>query len=101
MTTPPQVPMQGPDQQLLDDLGMSTTAVHIHSDGVPVWTTQGGGLACSSGDDFVWHEVPQEFAGSFHVGDPIPEEWGIHPANQAAMDIMSAEEYDNLDELWP
>lgn len=49
-----------------------------------VFGTQGGGLARRSddGNDYVWYEVPAEFAEEFKVGDIIPDEWDIQPANE-------------------
>jgi len=57
----------------------------------PVYGTQGGGLARSSGDQYVFVEVPNW--GNFKVGDRVPEEWGIAAANEAARNEVLHEEF--------
>jgi hypothetical protein len=50
-----------------------------------LWATQGGGLARwddAQGCD-VWHEAPSQFP-EFKVGEPIPRQWDLIPANDAA-----------------
>jgi hypothetical protein len=46
-----------------------------------VWATQGGGLVRETGGIFIFIEPPE---WGFQVGDEMPEEWGIAPANDAA-----------------
>lgn len=47
----------------------------------PVYGTQGGGLAKAVGSDsMVWVEPPKEFP-EVGVGDFVPREWGVTPAN--------------------
>jgi len=40
------------------------------------FTTQGGGKAIRQGYQYVWAEPPKDFP-SLHIGDLVPEEWGI------------------------
>lgn len=48
-----------------------------------VWRTQHGGLVRSRGDDFVFVEMPDCLR--FEIGDVMPEEWDITPANDQAI----------------
>lgn len=50
----------------------------------PVWGTQGGGLVRSVGDKFIF--VTKSDCPGLDIGDEMPEEWGIIPANQLARD---------------
>ena len=51
----------------------------------PVWGTQGGGLVREVGKSGVYHFVEAPDASmNLTVGDPMPAEWGIAPANTAA-----------------
>ena len=66
-----------------------------------LWGTQGGGLA--RWDDhksvYVWHELPDWYAESGiqeRVGDPIPAEWGLAPANESARNDMQEGEAEDL-----
>mgnify|MGYP001578523602 FL=1 len=49
----------------------------------PVWHTQGGGLARQVGDQYIFVEKPHDSVG-VDIGDFMPEEWGLHPANELA-----------------
>ena len=55
----------------------------------PIFSTNGGGLVRQVGktDTYVFVEEPDP-STNLHVGDTMPEEWGLAPANQAAMDLM-------------
>ena len=55
----------------------------------PVWRTQGGGLVSDEhkGGVYRFVEAP-ELGMNLKVGDPMPAEWGIAPANTAAMVAM-------------
>jgi len=87
------------------------TSTNVGTEPEPaLWATQGGGLARHlSGDTYVWYELPDWMTAlpdgdkdKAAIGDPIPPEWGLIPANQAAMDEMSrsrderAEEFDSI-----
>jgi hypothetical protein len=51
----------------------------------PVWGTQGGGLVREVGRNrFIFVEAPPAGMG-LTVGDEMPEQWGIIPANQLAI----------------
>lgn len=51
----------------------------------PVWGTQGGGLVREEGRSGVYHFVQAPDVGMrLSVGDTMPAEWGIVPANNAA-----------------
>lgn len=54
-------------------------------DHVPMFATQGGGLATIKDGIYVWSEVPNEFP-EMKVGDSIPEEWSVVPINRSARD---------------
>jgi len=69
--------------------------------GFALWGTQGGGLARWDGDreTYVWHELPDWYAASGiteKVGDEIPREWDLIPANEAARGEMLDEEEENF-----
>jgi hypothetical protein len=49
----------------------------------PVYATQGGGLARRSGDTYIFEESPPPEMG-LGVGDVVPREWDLIPANSAA-----------------
>ena len=53
----------------------------------PVWGTQGGGLVKRSGGQYIFVEKPD--CPGLDVGDTMPDEWGIIPANQEARDEMN------------
>lgn len=48
----------------------------------PVWATQGGGLVQKTDPGFVFVEEPN--VNGYAIGDEMPEDWGIIPANAAA-----------------
>ncbi|OHA20743.1 MAG: hypothetical protein A2849_01665 [Candidatus Taylorbacteria bacterium RIFCSPHIGHO2_01_FULL_51_15] len=50
--------------------------------GYPVWGTQGGGLVRQMGKNYIFVEKPD--CPGLDVGDFMPEEWGIIPANSSA-----------------
>ena len=56
----------------------------------PVWGTQGGGLVRQSGAHYIFVEKPD--CPGLDVGDRMPDEWGLAPANNAARDEMSYED---------
>ncbi len=61
----------------------------------PVFGTQGGGLVREvSQNPFVYGfvEAP-EGCPSLQVGDTMPSEWDIAPANQAARDLLYEEQF--------
>ena len=61
----------------------------------PVWGTQGGGLVREIGRDrYIFVEKPD--CPGLDVGDYMPEEWGIIPANQSAKDSIDQEVVDEL-----
>jgi hypothetical protein len=62
----------------------------------PVWGTQGGGLVREVGaNQYIFIEKPD--CPGLDVGDYMPPEWGIIPANTQASEEMSGEEYDDSD----
>lgn len=66
-----------------------------------LWGTQGGGLARWDEDrqTYVWHELPDWYATSGiteKVGDPIPRDWDLIPANEAACNEMFSEDEGNF-----
>jgi hypothetical protein len=70
---------------------------------VPLYATQGGGIATSKDGQFVWHELPDWVEAlpdgepnKQKVGDLIPDEWDIVPINESARQEMS-DEFDPLD----
>ncbi len=52
----------------------------------PVWATQGGGLAREVGGKCIFIEEPD--CPGLDVGDEVPEEWGLAPANEMATEEM-------------
>ena len=52
----------------------------------PVWATQGGGLARSVGDTYIFIEKPD--CPGLDVGDNVPKEWGVMPVNALAKKEM-------------
>lgn len=55
-----------------------------------VWATQGGGLVRRVNDVYIFVERPD--CPGLDVGDTMPTEWGILPANnQACMEMEVAE----------
>lgn len=53
--------------------------------GFPIWGTQGGGLVREVNGVYVFVIAPPNCPG-LGVGDTMPDEWGITPANEAAHD---------------
>ena len=48
----------------------------------PVWGTQGGGLVRGVNEIYIFVEKPD--CRVLDVGDEMPKEWGIIPANERA-----------------
>ena len=59
----------------------------------PVWGTQGGGLAREVNGVFIFIKDPG--CPGLGVGDEVPQEWGLQPANQLARE-EDQEEPDHL-----
>lgn len=60
----------------------------------PVFGTQGGGLVKIVGvDQYEFVEAPDPIMG-LGVGDPMPSEWGIVPANDEARRVFDRDEDD-------
>ena len=55
----------------------------------PVFGTQGGGLVREVNGKYIFVEKPQ--CPGLDVGDEMPDEWGIAPANLAASQEMEDE----------
>lgn len=55
----------------------------------PVWGTQGGGLVREVHGTYVFVKKPD--CPGLDVGDEMPEEWGVIPANAAARREVEAE----------
>lgn len=55
----------------------------VQQDSRPVFATQGGGYATFDGGRYVWHSEIPPFINA-RVGDPIPDEWDVIAANDAA-----------------
>jgi hypothetical protein len=63
---------------------------------IPLWSTQGAGGGLALWDHlrraYVWYTLPDWYADcpeiTEQIGDPIPSEWGVIPANEAALDEM-------------
>jgi hypothetical protein len=56
-----------------------------------VWHTQGGGLVRRAGDYYVFVEAPDP-STHLKVGDTMPDEWGLAPANDLAVQEMTEAE---------
>jgi len=52
----------------------------------PVWATQGGGLVREVNGTFIFVTKPDHH--DLGVGDEMPNEWGIEPANQLARETL-------------
>ncbi len=61
-----------------------------------VWYTQGGGLVRRVGGQHIFVEKPHPSVG-LDVGDDMPEEWGLAPANDIAMQEMEASLWSDFD----
>jgi len=48
----------------------------------PVWGTQGGGIVRESGSGYIFVTKPN--CPGLDVGDTMPDEWGLIPANDLA-----------------
>lgn len=59
----------------------------------PVWGTQGGGLVRQIGDKYIFITKPD--CPGLDVGDDMPEEWGVIPANWRAKQEMARHEFDD------
>jgi len=57
----------------------------------PVWGTQGGGLVCDVGGKLIFVEKPD--CPGLDVGDEMPAQWSLIPANQLAMEKMDQESF--------
>jgi|GEM_PF-1890192 len=68
---------------------------------IDLWFTQGQGDGLAQWSDkhqaYVWARLPDWYSQfpdiKEQVGDPIPKEWGVVPANALAMDVMNQENY--------
>lgn len=56
--------------------------------GYPVWATQGGGLVREVNSTYIFVESPH--VPGLDVGDEMPKQWGLIPANDEAMEEMAA-----------
>ncbi len=63
----------------------------------PVYGTQGGGLVEEVAPDLYVFVVAPEAGMGLGVGDYMPKEWGVAPANQLARDVISNHEGDLAD----
>lgn len=59
--------------------------------GFPVWATQGGGLVRDVRGTYIFVEQPD--CPGLNVGDEMPEEWGIIPANNLARQEQEIDDY--------
>ncbi len=57
----------------------------------PVWGTQGGGLVRLVGDQYIFVTKPD--CPGYDVGDDMPKEWGLIPANNLATQEMQRREF--------
>lgn len=58
----------------------------------PVWGTQGGGLVREvAPNKYIFVEKPD--CPGLDIGDFMPEEWGIIPANRPAREQVREEEF--------
>ena len=55
-----------------------------------VWGTQGGGLVRLNFGRYVFVEVPEGFG--FSIGQAVPAEWDLAPANERARQHECADE---------
>lgn len=51
-----------------------------------LWATQGGGLAEWNGETYIFVESPDWWPNA--VGEEVPSEWGVIPANETARNEM-------------
>lgn len=57
----------------------------------PVWGTQGGGLVREVQGKHIFVEEPD--CPALNIGDEMPEEWDVVPANAAAWRELEREEF--------
>lgn len=65
----------------------------------PVWATQGGGLVREFNGTYVFVEAPD--VSGLDVGDVLPSEWGLVPANDLARGEEHREEREAMMEGIP
>lgn len=62
----------------------------------PVFATQGGGLVreidTKEGCQYIFVEASPDFP-ELPVGSFMPEQWGVHPANQRAINVIFDEQF--------
>lgn len=56
-----------------------------------VWRTENGGLVRKRGEDYVFVEMPNCL--KFEIGDVMPDEWDITPANDEALIFGQSDMY--------
>lgn len=54
----------------------------------PIWATQGGGYTREVAGAFIFISEPPK---GFVIGDRVPREWGLEPANEAAVHANGAD----------
>jgi len=54
-----------------------------------VWGTQGGGLVREVNGTYIFIEAPPTGMG-LNIGDEMPDQWGVIPANEAARKVDMA-----------
>lgn len=64
----------------------------------PVWGTQGGGLVREANGMYVFVEAPTDFP-ELGVGDELPEQWSLAPANELARAEMERDDPLDYDPL--
>ena len=57
----------------------------------PVWGTQGGGLAREANGKYIFVTKPD--CPGLDVGDEVPQEWDLQPANELARNQMSQKQF--------
>jgi hypothetical protein len=82
------------------EVPVADQAVKERTYNFPVFAAQGGGLVreveiANRTYEYFFVEVPEGFM--FAVGDKMPTEWDIVPANGAAQELISREQFDELD----
>lgn len=60
---------------------------------IPVYATQGGGLATFVRDTLIFIESPEAFPEML-VGSEVPKEWDFQPINSLAKDSAFNENFD-------
>ncbi len=70
----------------------------MQRDKYPIFRTQGGGLVREvAPNHYIFVEKPD--CSGLDVGDDMPEQWGVHPANDAAMRVVDEEQFGADDHL--